>query len=136
MRRIAIPEWLDWLLTLLVAAGVLLLGFWLLSSIGCDRFPAPRVSATLEWDPPAANEDGSPLTDLAGYKVYYGAAPDQLDQVADVGLVTRYELRDLSHGDWWFEVTAYNAAREESRPSNRAAKLRLPLPGKMPAGPE
>jgi hypothetical protein len=28
--------------------------------------------ATLSWDPPTTNVDGTPLTDLAGYKVYYG----------------------------------------------------------------
>ena len=27
--------------------------------------------ATLAWDPPTTNADGSPLTDLAGYKIYY-----------------------------------------------------------------
>jgi ABC-type glycerol-3-phosphate transport system substrate-binding protein len=31
-------------------------------------------SATLTWDAPTTNVDGTPLTDLAGYKVYYGTA--------------------------------------------------------------
>jgi ABC-type glycerol-3-phosphate transport system substrate-binding protein len=31
-------------------------------------------SATLTWDAPTTNVDGTPLTDLAGYKVYYGTS--------------------------------------------------------------
>ncbi len=27
---------------------------------------------TLAWDAPTTNTDGTPLTDLAGYKIYYG----------------------------------------------------------------
>ena len=34
-----------------------------------DAFSA---EVTLSWDPPTTNADGTPLTDLAGYKVYYG----------------------------------------------------------------
>ena len=32
-------------------------------------------SATLSWTPPTTNTDGSPLTNLAGYKVYWGPPP-------------------------------------------------------------
>jgi len=31
-------------------------------------------SALLSWNAPSTNEDGTPLTDLAGYKIYYGTA--------------------------------------------------------------
>ncbi len=31
-------------------------------------------SATLTWDAPTTNVDGTPLTDLAVYKIYYGTA--------------------------------------------------------------
>jgi hypothetical protein len=30
------------------------------------------ASATLTWDAPEANTNGSPLTDLADYTIYYG----------------------------------------------------------------
>ena len=33
---------------------------------------AGTVSVSLAWNSPSTNEDGSQLTDLAGYKVYYG----------------------------------------------------------------
>jgi len=32
----------------------------------------PVGTATLTWDPPTTNTDGTTLTDLAGYKLYYG----------------------------------------------------------------
>ncbi|HZL94724.1 MAG TPA: putative Ig domain-containing protein, partial [Vicinamibacterales bacterium] len=32
-------------------------------------------SATLSWQSPTQNEDGSPLTNLAGFKVYWGTSP-------------------------------------------------------------
>ncbi len=38
-------------------------------------------SVTLSWYPPTQNADGSPLTDLAGYRVYYGHSADSLHQV-------------------------------------------------------
>ena len=31
-------------------------------------------SATLSWTPPTTNTDGSPLTNLAGYKIYWGTS--------------------------------------------------------------
>ena len=31
--------------------------------------------AALSWDPPTANTDGSPLTDLVGFRVYSGTTP-------------------------------------------------------------
>ena len=32
----------------------------------------PVGTATLKWDPPMTNTDSTPLTDLSGYKLYYG----------------------------------------------------------------
>jgi hypothetical protein len=38
---------------------------------------SPTRSATLSWTPPTTNVDGSALTNLRGYKVYAGMAPDR-----------------------------------------------------------
>lgn len=35
--------------------------------------PLPADTICLEWVAPTQNVDGSPLTDLAGYRAYYGA---------------------------------------------------------------
>ena len=40
--------------------------------------------ATLDWQPPTQNSDGSALTNLAGYTVYYGTSPDNLAQSVKV----------------------------------------------------
>src|SRR5512138_64706 len=37
------------------------------------------AEAKLAWDPTTTNTDGTPITDLAGYKVYYGTEPDKFD---------------------------------------------------------
>jgi hypothetical protein len=42
---------------------------------------SPTRSATLSWTPPTTNVDGSALTNLRGYKVYAGMAPDRLAPV-------------------------------------------------------
>ena len=42
-------------------------------------------TATPSWDAPTTNADGTPLTDLAGYKVYYGPSSGNYSQAIDVG---------------------------------------------------
>lgn len=40
------------------------------------------ASAKLTWTPPATNADSTPLTDLAGYKIYYNTVSTWLNHVA------------------------------------------------------
>lgn len=80
--------------------------------------PAVGV-AELVWDPPAANVDGTPLTDLAGYVIRYGRNAGALDQsirVSNPG-TTMYVVEQLSEGTWYFSLSAVNGAGEESRPT-------------------
>jgi hypothetical protein len=72
--------------------------------------------ATLDWLPPTENSDGSVLTNLAGYTVYYGTSPGDLSQsvkVTNPGL-TAYSVTNLPSGTWYFSVTSYSAAGVES----------------------
>jgi hypothetical protein len=72
--------------------------------------------ATLDWQPPTENSDGSALTNLAGYTVYYGTSPDSLTQslkVTNPGL-TAYTVTNLSSGTWYFAVTSYSSTGVES----------------------
>ncbi len=81
-------------------------------------------SATLSWQPPTSNTDGSPLTNLAGYVVRYGTAPDALDiqvRIDNPGLVT-YVVTDLGSATWYFQVVAYNSVGVESSPSATGSK--------------
>jgi hypothetical protein len=84
-------------------------------------------SATLSWQPPTQNSDGSPLTNLAGYKVYWGNSlgtyPSSVT-LNNPGLAT-YVVGNLVPGTYYFVVTALNTAGTESQHSNSASKTIL-----------
>ena len=78
---------------------------------------------TLEWAAPSANNDDSPLTDLAGYKIRYGTEPGVYAVTADAGNVTSYQVQNLERGKtYYFTVTAVNTTGNESAPSNELSK--------------
>ena len=81
-------------------------------------------SATLSWQPPTQNADGTPLTDLSGYKIYYGRDAGGLDQVVtlDNPGLTRYVIENLSRATWYFAMTSYNSQGVESDRSSIASK--------------
>ena len=81
-------------------------------------------SATLSWQPPTENTDGSALTNLAGYVVRYGTSSGSLSsevRIANPG-VTTYVVGDLAPATWYFQVSAYNTSGVESAPSTTASK--------------
>jgi hypothetical protein len=72
--------------------------------------------ATLDWQPPTENNDGTLLTNLAGYTVYYGTSPGDLSQsvkVSNPGLAS-YTVTGLTSGTWYFAVSSYSADGVES----------------------
>ena len=83
----------------------------------------PTIS--LAWDAVTTNEDGSPLTDLAGYKVYVGTATGVYGNSIDVGMATQsgntvtYSLSGLTPGQtYYIAITAYDIDNNESPYSN------------------
>jgi hypothetical protein len=81
-------------------------------------------SATLSWYPPTDNADGTPLTDLTGYRIYYGRHKRRLDRTIDLdnpGL-TRYLVEGLPPGRWYFAMTSFNRKGVESRRSEVVSK--------------
>lgn len=81
--------------------------------------------ATLSWNPPTQNDDGSALADLAGYRIYYGRNRDNLTQVIvlnNPGL-TRYVIENLTPAKWYFSMTSRNSDGVESVRSPLASKL-------------
>jgi hypothetical protein len=81
-------------------------------------------TATVSWDAPTTNNNGTPLTDLAGYRIYYGSNPENLShtvQIGTVGLQT-YVIDDLEAGTWYFAVRAVATNGTESTLSDIAAK--------------
>ncbi|MDH4265658.1 MAG: fibronectin type III domain-containing protein [Deltaproteobacteria bacterium] len=77
---------------------------------------------SLAWDAPTTNVDGSPLTDLAGYRVYVGTASRTYASSIDVGNVTTYSLTGLIPGQtYYIAVTAYDTDNNESSSSNEVS---------------
>lgn len=79
-----------------------------------DSDPDTAGSVKLAWNEPIQNADGSELTDLAGYKVYYGAASAGYTRSINVGNYTSIVISNLSSGVWCFAVSAYDHAGNES----------------------
>ena len=89
---------------------------------------------TLSWVAPTQNTDGTPLTDLAGFKIYAGLV--QGGPYGDVSITisnpntTTFVVPGLGDGEtYYFVVTAFNSADpvEESAFSNEATKTIPPL---------
>jgi hypothetical protein len=58
------------------------------------------------------------LTDLAGYKVYYGTSAGIYTNSVDVGAVTSYQVTDLDNTvQYHFAISAYDSSGNESAPS-------------------
>jgi hypothetical protein len=82
-------------------------------------------SATLSWSAPQLNEDGTALTDLAGYKIYWGTTSGSYPNsvtIEDTSMTT-YVVDNLSAGTYEFVATAFNASGVESRYSSPATKV-------------
>ena len=82
-------------------------------------------SAKLSWRAPTQNEDGTPLTDLAGYVVRYSKNPGNLDQNVTVSSssVTTIVIDNLPEGTWFFTVSSVNAGGVESAPTVTVSKI-------------
>ena len=89
---------------------------------------AEAYRITLAWDPVTTNVDGTPIEDLAGYRLYYGTSSGNYTHVIDVGNVTEYTVYNLKSGVYYFAVTAYDVAGNESDFSNEISVLLDDLP--------
>jgi Fibronectin type III domain len=81
-------------------------------------------AATVSWDAPTSNTNGTPLTDLIGYRIYYGSNPGELVQMIRIGSIgmQTYVIDDLEPGTWYFAVVAVAANGLESSLSDVAVK--------------
>ncbi len=89
--------------------------------------PGGDGTATLAWSAPTENTDGTALTNLAGFHIYYGTSAAHLNQevrIADPGTTT-YVVGNLGSGTWYFSINAYTTAGVESAVSN-VASLAIP----------
>lgn len=105
--------------------------FLMLFAASADAF----AQAVLSWDYPATNTDGSSLTDLGGFKVYYGTSSGNYSMVLDIGMASvltdgcavqncgTYTVSNLTAGTtYYFAMTAYDVTGNESTYSNEVFK--------------
>jgi hypothetical protein len=81
-------------------------------------------TATLSWQAPTTNTDGAALTDLSGYRIYYGTDAGDLTasvQLTGVGLQT-YVIDGLGTGTWYFAIKAVTSTGVESALSDIVSK--------------
>ena len=71
-------------------------------------------SITLTWDAPRTNTDGTILSDLRGYNVYYGMSSGNYSDSVNLGNQTGVTISSLTAGTWCFAVKAYNLSGNES----------------------
>jgi hypothetical protein len=81
-------------------------------------------TASLSWTAPTEDANGTPITDLAGYRVYYGTDPNDLSQSVEVtgADTTTYVVDNLPAGTYYFAVAAYTTSGVESEQSNVGSK--------------
>ena len=78
----------------------------------------------LSWMAPTENEDGSPLEDLAGFRIYWGTTPDEYPNSLSIDnpSIDTYVIEGLLPETYYVVATAFNAAGVESRYSNQVTK--------------
>jgi hypothetical protein len=85
-------------------------------AIAVTAATAVAGNVSVSWVPPTVNDDGSTLTDLAGYKIHYGTKTGSYTgsvTVPNAG-ISRYELESLPTGQVFIAMTALNASGAES----------------------
>ena len=80
-------------------------------------------SMQLSWTAPTENVNGSALTNLAGYRIYYGVQPGGYNGSVDVNVssATQYDL-SVPVGTYYLAMTALDADGNESGYSNQIIK--------------
>ncbi|MET0657034.1 MAG: putative Ig domain-containing protein [Steroidobacteraceae bacterium] len=81
-------------------------------------------SATLSWQAPTENTDGSALSDLAGYRIVYGTSSNALTQTIEITnpSISSYVISNLPAATYYFAIKAYASGGAESAQSNLATK--------------
>jgi hypothetical protein len=86
---------------------------------------ATPASTTLSWQPPTLDLNGTRLTGLGGFRVYWGTTQGSYPYSAKVGnsAAPTHTVTGLAAGTWYFVVTALNLDGSESGYSNVWSKV-------------
>lgn len=96
-------------------------GSYFVSSDGTTTVGSGSGSVTLAWDAPVTS-DGTPLTNIVGYKVHYGTSPGSYGSTIDNRDNTTCIISGLNSGTYYFSVTCYDGNDNESTFSNEVSK--------------
>lgn len=82
-------------------------------------------STTLSWTAPTMNEDGSALTDLTGYKIFYGRSSRNYTNEIPINnaSITTYVVDNLSPDTYYFAAKAVSASGGDSAYSGEAVRV-------------
>jgi hypothetical protein len=74
-------------------------------------------SFTISWTAPTQNEDGTALTDLAGYRIYYGTTTARYSEkvTLDSAGTNAYVIENLAAGRYFLVMTSVNSSGLESK---------------------
>lgn len=93
---------IDWFRAIVIlAAGVLAVSL----SVKCAAGNLP-----VTWQAPTKNCDGTPLTNLAGYRLRWGVGLVELPASA-----LNHTVTDLPPGNWWVSIAAFTTTGQESQ---------------------
>jgi hypothetical protein len=86
--------------------------------------PSGNGTATLSWSAPTLNTNGTPLTELNGYTIFYGTSATNLTHSVIISGVTTlsYQITGLSTGTWYFAVAADATDGTQSAQSSLGSK--------------
>lgn len=93
-------------------------------TLSCKFTTPAQTTVDLTWNPCTSNTDGSSLTDLAGYRLFYGASDSDLAASIDIPdpSLSAYRAQNMTAGTWFFGLKCYNTAGVESDLSNVVSK--------------
>lgn len=92
---------------------------------GSSSAPASTGTASLSWSAPTQNDDGSTLTDLAGFRVYSGTDPSALRLATTISdpRATSTQIANLVAGTThYFAVSAFTLGGLEGARSDIGSK--------------
>ena len=94
-------------------------------SIVVNRESGELGAVTLSWMAPTTRTDGSALTNLSGYKIYFGRMSGTYDYIVDIANpgVSTYVVEGLASGEWFFALSAYDSDDLESNHSDEARRV-------------
>jgi hypothetical protein len=95
-----------------------------LAPFNLEVLPIAFGSATVFWDAPTTNADGSAISDLAGFRIHYGTASNSYTFTRPVNdsTATSAVINDLEEGTYYFSVTAVDLSNNESAYSAEVSK--------------